>query len=319
MAVDRELRPLVSIIIPTYNYGYLIIETLLSVLRQSYKNWECIVVDDESSDNTLQVVGDFISAHKGYNFMYHRIKNGGTSIAKNTGIQLAKGEYFQFLDADDLLSPDKLSIQVAIACREKAGLIFSKSLFFSGPSANPQHVAKYPLGFLATQSLAGYELVERLICNNILTISSPLVRHDLVLSAGCFNANLNNNEDWLIWFKVAMLCQKFIYDDCPDSFVNIRVHGSSAMTNHQNMFRGEIVVRNYIHEELLQHKNDMETGRLLGLNLDLLALHHLRSVNITEGLRHILISFVKHPVQSLPLLGKGLLKLATRFYKNIIK
>ncbi|WP_316796863.1 glycosyltransferase family 2 protein [Pedobacter agri] len=308
-------HPLVSIIIPTYNYAHLIEETLQSVLNQTYKNWECIIIDDESVDNTAEVVGDFISAHGNYRFVYKRITNGGTSVAKNTGIALAKGKYLQFLDADDLLSAEKINVQVNIASQQQADLIFSKSLFFMGDASEPQFVTKYPKNFLANESVARPDLFKRLIVNNVLTISSPLVSRQLVLAAGCFKPELKNNEDWLFWFNVAQHCQRFIYDANDRSYVLIRVHGSSAMTNHQNMFHGEVVVRNYIHEVLSLNKQGMDVKNLLRLNADLLALHQVRSLHAVTGLRHILSNFVKNPIKEAPLLKKAMIKLAVRACK----
>ncbi|WP_231427185.1 glycosyltransferase family A protein [Pedobacter sp. Leaf250] len=317
MAYNAKQLPLVSIIIPTYNYAHFITETLTSVLDQTYQNWECIIIDDESGDDTTLIVNNFISAHPGYKFNYHRVENGGTSMAKNIGIKLSQGDFIQFLDADDLLSRHKIAVQVNAAIQYSVNIVFSKSLFFKGSAITPQIIEKYPENFLASKSLAETELSIRIIQNNVLTISSPLIKRYLVLAAGMFDSDLRNNEDWLFWFKIAQIHPHFIYDGDDKSFVLIRIHDHSAMNNQQNMFRGELAVRNYMHEALANKEKSIETKSLIQLNLDLLALHHLRSVNISKGLSHILSSFVKNPVHSLPLLAKGVIKLGTRFYKSI--
>jgi glycosyltransferase involved in cell wall biosynthesis len=97
-------QPLVSIIIPTYNRAHLIGETLDSVLAQSYQNWECIVVDDGSSDNTDEVVGEYVI--KDSRFKYHHRPEDhlpGGNGARNYGFKVSKGKYVQWFDSDDLM------------------------------------------------------------------------------------------------------------------------------------------------------------------------------------------------------------------------
>jgi len=311
------IKPLVSIIIPTFNYGHLILETLESVIKQRYVHWECIIVDDGSSDDTAEVVEQFITAHPQYSIIFHPVDNGGTSAAKNIGIGLAKGAYLQFLDADDLLSEDKLSIQVGMAQQFDAGLIFSKSVFFMEEAMGRKEVQKYPDGFLATETLHDFNLFKRLITNNVLTINSPLVKKELIVAAGQFDQHLKNNEDWMLWFKVALLHPRFIFDGDHRSVALIRVHGNSAMNNKRNMFLGEVVVRTYMDQALSTLLHPKEKAALKQLNLDLLALHEVRSLGVSKGLRYIFSSFAKNPVQGWPLLKQGILKLSIRIYKTI--
>ena len=311
------IKPLVSIIIPTFNYGHLILETLESVIKQRYVHWECIIVDDGSSDDTSEVVARFIMAHPNYSIVFHKVDNGGTSAAKNIGIGLAKGTYLQFLDADDLLSEEKLSIQMDMAQQLDAGLIFSKSVFFIEEAIVRKEVQKYPDDFLATETLHDFNLFKSLINNNILTINSPLVKRELIVAAGLFDQHLKNNEDWLLWFKVALLHPHFIFDGDNRSVALIRVHGNSAINNKTNMFLGEVVVRTYMGQALSTLPQTKEMAELKKLNLDLLALHEVRSLGVSKGLRYIFSSFAKNPVQGWPLLKQGILKLSIRIYKII--
>jgi len=311
------MEPLVSIIIPSFNYAQLIVETLESIVQQRYADWECIIVDDGSTDQTATVVNEFIAMHPGYPILFHPVVNGGTSTAKNIGISLSKGKYLQFLDADDLLSADKLSIQVAIAERLNAGLVFSKADFFLDDVQGRTLVRQYPEGFLATATLEKSELFKRLIVNNILTINSPLVKKDLILAAGMFDPALKNNEDWLLWFKVALLHPHFVFDEDDRSVALIRLHGNSAINNKKNMFLGEVVVRTHIDSALSQLEVSRENIYLKRLNLDLLALHEVRSLQISKGLRYIFSSFAGNPLHGGSLLIKGMLRLGIRLYRNV--
>jgi glycosyltransferase involved in cell wall biosynthesis len=109
------------VILPTYNRVALIGEALESVLAQTYRPVEIIVVDDGSTDDTASVVAQF-SDRAGFRVEYLRQGNGGPSAARNVGIQYARGEYVQFLDSDDTLDPDKLALQVSFLC-QAAGVI----------------------------------------------------------------------------------------------------------------------------------------------------------------------------------------------------
>ena len=96
-------NPLVSIIIPTFNRAHLIVETLDSVLAQTYSNWECIVVDDGSTDGTREMLEAFPQV------IYHYQSNAGVCTARNKGAEIATGDWLIFLDSDDELLPSALA------------------------------------------------------------------------------------------------------------------------------------------------------------------------------------------------------------------
>lgn len=103
---------LVSIITPTYNCAKFIAATIDSVLAQTYKNWEMIIVDDCSQDDTQRIVEDYVS--KDSRIRYYLLdKNSGAAVARTTAMNLAKGSYMAFLDSDDIWLPNKLEQQIA--------------------------------------------------------------------------------------------------------------------------------------------------------------------------------------------------------------
>ncbi|MCL2744570.1 MAG: glycosyltransferase [Planctomycetaceae bacterium] len=102
--------PLVSVIIPAYNSEKFVAETIQSVISQTYANWECIVVNDGSTDNTAEVVKPFLQDDRIR--LVHK-ENGGLSSARNAGMEKATGELFAFLDADDIWLPEKLEKSIA--------------------------------------------------------------------------------------------------------------------------------------------------------------------------------------------------------------
>lgn len=107
--------PLVSIIIPTYNRGHLLGETLESIMAQTYQNWECIIVDDGSTDNTLEVVQCFTNIDR--RFQYHQRPEDhpkGAGACRNYGFGKCKGEFVQFFDSDDLMESNLLSRKLTL-------------------------------------------------------------------------------------------------------------------------------------------------------------------------------------------------------------
>jgi len=125
---------LVSIIIPTHNRADLIGETLYSILAQTYKNWECIIVDDHSSDDTQAVVSQF--TNKDSRIQYH-LRPGnrrkGANSCRNYGFELSNGEFINWFDSDDLMHPDFIKEKLNCIKRDNADFVISKTLGFAHP------------------------------------------------------------------------------------------------------------------------------------------------------------------------------------------
>ncbi len=117
-------QPLVSIIIPTYNRAHLIGETLDSVLAQTYENWECIVVDDGSTDATALTVEAYLRKDARFQFFKRpNHKPKGANACRNYGFEKSKGEFIQWFDSDDLMHPRKLDLKICYALKEKATVV----------------------------------------------------------------------------------------------------------------------------------------------------------------------------------------------------
>ena len=108
----KEGNPLVSVIIPAYNLGLYLQDCLESVPNQTFREWECIVVDDGSEDNTANIVKGYIRKDARFKYVYQQ--NKGLAGARNSGLLQAQGRYIQFLDADDLIEKEKLNLQVQV-------------------------------------------------------------------------------------------------------------------------------------------------------------------------------------------------------------
>ena len=123
-----KLQPLISVVIPAYNAGQFLDKTLESVLSQTYENWECIIVNDGSTDNTESIAKKW--CEKDARFCYFYKENSGVSDTRNLGIKEARGEYIAFLDADDLYMPNFLKVCLENLVEKDVDLVAPKMLEF---------------------------------------------------------------------------------------------------------------------------------------------------------------------------------------------
>ena len=131
-------KTLVSIIIPTFNRANLIVETLDSLLLHTYQHWECIIIDDGSTDNTEYIVGNYLKKDSRFRY-YHRPKNRlkGGNAARNYGFELCKGEYVNWFDSDDVMDPDFIKFKILKFKKEKeTDAVISKTAMFKDNIAN---------------------------------------------------------------------------------------------------------------------------------------------------------------------------------------
>lgn len=178
--------PLISIIIPTYNRAHLIGETLDSVLNQTYQNWECIIVDDGSTDNTYEIVNDYIKKDNRFH-LYHRPKDRlkGANTCRNYGFELSKGEYINWFDDDDLMMPDFLELKVNA---------FSDNLFFvigTGSYWNPNNQIRENIDVTIRTTLYQDYLMWRV---HILT-PSLLFKRNFLVNKDLFSINIKRGQE----------------------------------------------------------------------------------------------------------------------------
>lgn len=184
--------PLVSIIIPTYNRAHLIGETLDSVIAQTYQNWECIVVDDGSTDHTEEVMADYMAKDARIRF-YHRPENKlpGGNAARNYGFEKSKGEYIQWFDSDDLMSPKKIEIQLEQMITDNTML--SVCRWYLLRDNNQKRLQKK---IVEENITSGLEIIEQFgVQKRYLLPIVYLVKRELIYQAGYWNDWLTVNQD----------------------------------------------------------------------------------------------------------------------------
>lgn len=184
--------PTISVIIPTYNAEKTIEKTVKSVLNQTFTDFEIIVINDGSQDKTLDILQGITDPRLKV-FSY---PNAGPQKSRNRGIKKASGNYFSFLDADDLWTPDKLEAQLkALENNSDAGVVYSWT----------DHVDK--VGNLVRRgsyrSVEGDILAQLLLVDFIESGSNPLVRREALETVGEFDETLVGGQDWDMWLRLA--------------------------------------------------------------------------------------------------------------------
>jgi glycosyltransferase involved in cell wall biosynthesis len=206
------MPPIVSIIIPTHNRAQHVIEAVRSVLQQTYKDFEIIVVDDGSTDGTKEILAGFTERGE---VRYVWQKNAGTAAARNAGIKLARGEYIAFLDSDDLFLPTNIEKQVAYMQQNpEVGLTHSYFSKFAESGID--------LGTRNPDFFSGRIYPQLLLYWRLLTPpSSVVVRRKVFEEIGSFDESLLTSEDLDMWRRVARI---YPFGIVRESLVKIRVH-----------------------------------------------------------------------------------------------
>ncbi|MFT5251348.1 MAG: glycosyltransferase involved in cell wall biosynthesis [Flavobacteriales bacterium] len=224
------MNPLVSIIIPTYNRAHLISDTLNSVLAQTYTNWECIVVDDGSTDTTADVLASFFK--KDARFQYHqrptnRLKGAGT--CRNIGFEMSKGSYIQYLDSDDLISENKLQEQIAILNSKSYYSIatcgWGRFLTLDGERLMIENLESY-------QSFESMELFLTALIHSkgYFPIHSYLINKKLIEKSGGWNEYLSLNDDTEFLMRLFVNTEKIYFSSA--ALVYYRYANSTNLSSH---------------------------------------------------------------------------------------
>ncbi|MCD6184386.1 MAG: glycosyltransferase [Deltaproteobacteria bacterium] len=192
-------KPQISVIIPTYNRGWILKEAVDSVLSQHYTDFELIVVDDGSTDNTLAL----LQTYKGRLKILQQ-ENLGVSAARNLGIENSCGQYIAFLDSDDLWLPEKLSFQLEFFILHREALICQTEEMWirNGVRVNPGKKHKKISGHIFEQSLA--------LC--LVSPSAVMVDRRLFEEIGMFDENLPACEDYDLWLRTTLKYPVFLLD-----------------------------------------------------------------------------------------------------------
>jgi glycosyltransferase involved in cell wall biosynthesis len=213
--------PQISVIIPAYNQAKFLSAAVDSVLAQTYRDYEIIVVDDGSTDSTAEVAKQY-----GDQVRYLYQDNLGLAGARNTGIRAARGEYIGLLDSDDIWLPEYLRTMKNLASQHPEAVVFfcaARCMDMEGIDLTQE---------VGRRSPSSKDLYHQLIRANFIIPSTVLMRQAPVRSAGLFDPRLRSCEDWDLWLRL-LPQQSFV--GIPDALVRYRIHGSSLSANVARM------------------------------------------------------------------------------------
>ena len=183
--------PTVSIIMPAYNAEATIGESIQSVLAQTYTQWELVVVDDCSTDNTVQIVSDYSKRYPNIRLL-QQPHNAGVSAARNRGIDNSVGDYLAFLDSDDLWHPDKLAKQLATP----ADLSYTATAYLRQDGLHSPYVLP------AQTTITRRDLLRQ----NAMSCSSVMVKRTLLAEHRFTQTNKPIHEDYVLWLTLLNHC-----------------------------------------------------------------------------------------------------------------
>ncbi len=220
--------PLISIIIPVYNGEKTIQETIWSLMNQTVKDFEILVINDGSTDGTL----DIISSINEPRIKVHSFENSGVSVSRNRGISLATGEYISFIDADDLWTREKLELQLKVLqVNPQAALAYSWTNWIN-------EAGKFIYGG-GHHSFSGNVYAHLFLGDFIEGGSNVLIRRSVFEEMGGFNEAIQHSEDWEMWLRIA---QKYEFVAVPLVQILYRISTQSASSNVIKMERTSLEI-----------------------------------------------------------------------------
>ena len=257
-----------SIIIPTFNHGGFLREAIDSVRRQTWRDWECIVVDDGSTDDTRTIVDEVVKLDKRIRYVWQ--ENLGLPAARNLGLAKTSGEFIQFLDADDVLGPAKLARQLGILT-ERSGIdiVYGDWRYFADSRRlEGRPVRRWRSGpALPSVSGNGQAVLKTLVLGNAMVVEAPLVRRAILERVGGFDQSLRRLEDWECWLRCAAAGARFFHDRSADvsALAFVRIHPGSMSDDRLQMLETALEIRQTLSQRLpsasLRRLNQMEMHR----------------------------------------------------------
>lgn len=186
-------QPLVSVVIATYNMGQYLAQAVDSILQQTWKNIEVVVVDDGSKDNTPEVMTQYQGDTR---VIYIRNENQGQPKAKNCGIKNTKGEFVAFCDADDLWEPNKLEVQMPLFTSPQIGIVYSD---ISNIDENNVRYEK-----VADEVRYTGKVTDQMLIKNFVPFGTAVIRRACIEKSGMFDEQFRMGIDWDLWLRYSL-------------------------------------------------------------------------------------------------------------------
>ncbi|MFA6385996.1 MAG: glycosyltransferase [Candidatus Paceibacterota bacterium] len=271
MDKDIDNQKLISVVIPAYNVAGYIKQSIFSVVSQTYKNLEIIIVNDGATDNTGEIIEEY--AKKDNRIKIITQENKGLAAARNTGLSNAKGEYICILDSDDIMLPDKILQQYNfLELHPEYGICYSGAYHFIDGSKD---IYYHPIKVLFDPQY------ESLLYGNIINPNTVFFRRSVFEKYGGFDESLRSAEDWDYWLTLAYNGVKFGYQ--PERLTLYRVRSSSLSSDYIMMSITPIrVLKKQSSRQISTKQKDIIESRITYWNKKLY-ISYLRSGKIDEA------------------------------------
>lgn len=231
-------KPLISLIIPCYNQGAFINEALQSVYNQTYSNWECVVVNDGSTDDSESIAIKWVNKDNRFKYFYKN--NNGVSSARNFALEKVNGAYIQFLDADDLLNSRKLELSLNALVEpqsENKQIVISNFRLFSNKIKN----STAPYCILISELFTFESILYK--WNESFSIPIHCGFFEVSLFEDIrFSENLTAQEDWVVWVNIFKLDVKAVFLDQPLAFYR---QNPDSRTKIKSIYRDQMLAYEY--------------------------------------------------------------------------
>ncbi len=273
-----------SIIIPTYNRSHLILNTLNSINNQEFKNYEVVIIDDGSNDNTQEVVENYISNNKLKNWCYYQKTNGERGAARNYGLNKASGKWITFLDSDDLFYSNHLFLASNFISKNKDVDVFHSAYEFRNQKNELIRKVVYP---------NNENLNQAILNGNIFSCFGMFLKSDIFNELSFEeNRDLSGSEDWLLWLKVSARYK-----------IHFQSQISGCMIQHD-----ERSVMNFKENNLLSRTNlliaKLNEDKVFVKTYGYQVIHKIHGHMLTYSSLHLLLSGNK--INAIKLFFKGL-------------
>jgi glycosyltransferase involved in cell wall biosynthesis len=283
------MQPFISVVIPTYNSENFITKTLETVFSQTYNNYEVIVSDDGSTDNTVGVVKSLFLK---YHFRKKELlinKHEGPGAARNKGIKCASGDWISFLDSDDLWNHNKMESVVGyILKNDDIDLVCHSLIAIDGSKENLMDPSKY-----FNNKIDPFLSIYR---ENCLYTSALTIKKSILYQAGLFDNILPSSQDYDLWLRLGMLSKiKMGFIEDPLSIHVTREGNISSNVERRLKCMLEISRKYYAELKKVSKVPKIEKTRFEGRIYSSLGLMLLRRKNITKGIYYLFIGLLKWP------------------------
>ena len=258
--------PTVSIIMATYNQADFIEKSVQSVLDQTFKDYELIVINDGSTDNTGVLFQEKIKSDK---IRYCYQENKGAASARNKGLRLATGEYVVFLDSDDLLYPEYLERQMETMRKTGRDMVACDSnlLYLDGTRKNN------------VLGLKRQDQFYQFVAQNHTPLMAVMAKKEIIITAGLFDESLGNSEDYDLWLR--LLANGAVFERTHATLCEYCIHPSGISAKLKEMIYNQTKIINKLNKMIMENPGLLKSEQLKALiDRNLISFHQCLALNI---------------------------------------